>query len=83
MKYTIAIKPRAMKDLQDVPVRDAERILDKIEAMSDNLQGDVKHLTNYTPEYRLRVGRWRVLFEIEQNNSIVIYRIKPRGEAYT
>jgi mRNA interferase RelE/StbE len=81
MKYTIRIKPRAMKDLENIPQHDAERILDKIEAMSDSLQGDVKRLTNYVPEYRLRVGKWRVLFEIEQQN-IVVYRVKARGKAY-
>lgn len=82
MKYTVEIKPRAMKDVESIPTRDAERILDKIEAMTDNLQGDIKHLTNHTPEYRLRVGKWRVLFEID-HQTIVVYRIKSRGEAYT
>ena len=81
MNYTIEIKPRAMKDLERIPKRDAERILKKIEAMSDNLHGDVKHLTDHTPEYRLRVGKWRALFEIEQQ-SLVVYRITSRGEAY-
>jgi len=49
--------------------------------MKENLFGDVKHLTNFTPEYRLRVGNYRVLFEIE-GTSLVIYRIKHRNEAY-
>ena len=45
------------------------------------LAGDVKRLTNFTPEYRLRVGSYRVLFEIEESR-LIIYRILPRGEAY-
>ena len=49
--------------------------------MQDNLQGDVKQLTNFTPEYRLRVGNYRILFEIE-SDVIVIYRIKHRSNAY-
>jgi hypothetical protein len=35
--------------------------------MTEDLAGDVKQLTNSTPEYRLRVGDYRVLFEIEGN----------------
>jgi mRNA interferase RelE/StbE len=46
------------------------------------LQGDIKRLTNCTPEYRLRIGNYRILFEIESSNVIVIYKIKHRKEAY-
>lgn len=40
-----------------------------------------KQLTNFTPEYRLRVGNYRVLFEIEKK-IINIYRIRHRKQAY-
>lgn len=49
--------------------------------MQDNLQGDVKRLTNFTPEYRLRVGDYRILFEIE-DLVIMVYRVKHRRNAY-
>ena len=49
--------------------------------MENDLQGDEKKLTKHTPEYRLRVGDWRILFEIEIN-KIVIYKIKHRKDAY-
>ena len=57
------------------------RILGKIESMRNELAGDVKRLTDFTPEYRLRVGDYRVLFEL-QGNVEIIYRIKHRREAY-
>ncbi|MDM3847075.1 MAG: type II toxin-antitoxin system RelE/ParE family toxin [Aphanizomenon gracile PMC638.10] len=34
-------------------------------------------LTNFTPEYRLRVGDYRVLFELEEQ-TIIVYRVKHR-----
>ena len=33
------------------------RVLARIEEMSDNLKGDVKRLTNFSPEYRLACWR--------------------------
>ena len=57
------------------------RLLARIEEMSNDLKGDVNRLNIFTPEYRLRVGDYRVLFEIE-GERIVIYRIRHRREAY-
>ena len=65
MNYQIDFKPRAVKDLKKLPPRENRRIVETIEAMQSDLAGDVKRLTNFTPEYRLRVGDYRVLFEIE------------------
>ncbi len=81
MKYDIELKPQAVKDIQGLPSRSQARILARIEEMGDDLKGDVKRLTNFTPEYRLRVGDYRVLFEIEEER-IIIYRIRHRREAY-
>jgi mRNA interferase RelE/StbE len=50
-----------------LPAEVQSRVLTKIELMKNSLTGDVKRLTNYTPEYRLRVGDYRVLFEIEED----------------
>ncbi|MBD2144667.1 MAG: type II toxin-antitoxin system RelE family toxin [Sphaerospermopsis kisseleviana] len=81
MQYQIEFKPKAIKDLQKISVNDRERIINKIEAMQEDLQGDMKHLTNFTPEYRLRVGDYRVLFELEEQ-TIIVYRVKHRSKAY-
>ena len=51
MKYSIEFKPRAVKDIKAVPSDTQARIVEKIEKMSDNLSGDVKRLTDSTPEY--------------------------------
>ena len=81
MNYQIEFKPRAVKDLKDLPKSHYRRVLAKIEALQQNLAGDVKKLTNFTPEYRLRVGDYRVLFEVE-GSSVVVYRVLHRREAY-
>ncbi|MBU8901486.1 MAG: type II toxin-antitoxin system RelE/ParE family toxin [Victivallales bacterium] len=81
MKYNIVIKPKAIKDGKKIPKKTLKLIIAKIELMKNDLEGDVKHLTNFTPEYRLRVGNYRVLFEVEKD-EIKVYRIKHRKDAY-
>ena len=81
MIYEVHFKPTSIKDLKKIDKKNQKNIIDKIEKMSHNLNGNIKKLTNFTPEYRLRVGDYRILFEIEDNN-IIIYRIKHRKESY-
>jgi len=82
MKYAVGLKPKATKDLRRLQKKDAKRVVDALERLSDGLSSDVKRLTNFSPEYRLRVGQYRVLYEIENEKEIVIYRIVHRREAY-
>ena len=81
MQYEIDFKPRALKDLKSLPKKVQQQIMERIEDLEDDLTGDVKKLTNFTPEYRLRVGKYRVLFEIE-DDKVIIYRIRHRKDAY-
>lgn len=74
--------PQAVKDLRKVPKKDARAIVGKIQVLEQGLSGNIKKLTNFSPEYRLRVGNYRVLFEVE-GQKIIIYRIKHRKDAYT
>ena len=81
MRYDIQFKPRAVRDIERLPSRIQAQVLARIEDMSNDLKGDVKRLTNFTPEYRLRVGDYRVLFEVKKK-AIVIFRIRHRREVY-
>lgn len=49
--------------------------------MSPDLSGDVKRLRAFVPNYRLRAGDWRVLFEVE-GKSVIVDEIRHRSEAY-
>ena len=79
--YEIEIKPNAEKDLRAIDKKDAVRILEKLLSLENGLSGDIKKLTNFTPEYRLRIGNYRLLLEID-GNSIIIYRVLHRKESY-
>ena len=81
MNYDLEFKPRAVKDLGVLPKAAQRSVLAKIEGLRDNLAGDVKKLTDFAPEYRLRVGDYRVLFEVEESR-VVVYRVVHRKAAY-
>ena len=81
MKYQVELRPRAEKDLRNLQRQEQSRIIEKLRVATDDLHGDIKRLVQFQPSYRLRVGDYRVLFEVE-SDKIVVYRILHRREAY-
>jgi mRNA interferase RelE/StbE len=81
MTYELEIRDKAQRDFDAIPPKDAARISKRIAALTHDLQGDVKRLTHVHPDYRLRVGDWRVLFEVA-GPTVIIHRVLHRREAY-
>jgi len=77
----VELKPQAIKNLQSIHKKDAARIVGRLSEFEGGLTGDIKRLTNFTPEYRLRVGNYRVLFEVEDDTA-TIYRVMHRKHVY-
>ena len=53
----------------------------KINRLQNDLTGEVKKLKGFKKKYRLRVGDYRVLFELE-GDRIVIYDVGDRKDIY-
>jgi mRNA interferase RelE/StbE len=66
-----------------MPKNVAEIIQKKITALADDPYAPNNNATRLQGRsgYRLRVGDWRVLYELEANQLLVL-DIKPRGGAY-
>ncbi len=67
-----------------MPSNTAKRIRDKIEELAKDptAMRNVVRLTG-VEGYRLRVGDWRVIYVLEQDEMVVVVvKIKPRGEVY-
>lgn len=62
MVYEIKFKKKAVKELQKLPPKNSKKIIEKISMLANGLSGDIKKLTDFSPEYRLRVGDFRILF---------------------
>lgn len=81
MEYEVYYLSDALASLKRMSPEVSRRIVSKIERMRHGLTGDVKRLKAFIPNYRLRVGDWRVLFEID-GKAIVVHEVKHRSEAY-
>jgi len=81
MRYRLEIKEEALLQLRQLSKELRQNIGWRLDALQNNLAGDVKKLTGRTHEYRLRVGTFRVLFMLD-NDLIVVYAVKDRKQAY-
>jgi len=76
-------KPAAQRELNHMDRSDAERILGALSALAATGRGDVKALKGAMKgRYRLRVGKWRVFFSLDQPGSVVVTHVDNRGQAY-
>lgn len=83
MAYQINIKPSAQKDLDKLPDKEVIRVASKIFLLSQNPRTIGTQKLTEQEAYRIRVGNYRILFEIDDAaETIVIYRVKHRKEAY-
>ena len=78
----INIRKSAIKDLRNIDPSEKAKIHQKIISLAKfpNVP-NVKKLTSFEPAYRLRVGNYRILFDVSEN-SIEIGRILHRKESY-
>jgi len=81
VRYRLEIKEEALRRLRGLSKDFRRNIGWRIEALRNDLAGDVKKLNTRVVRYRLRVGPYRVLFTLE-NDLIVVYAVKDRREAY-
>ena len=82
--YKITFSKQADKALRRMPRNIALTIGKKIKDLSNNPNEmrNVKKLTNH-PGYRLRVGDWRVIYTVNDNELLIhVINIKTRGEVY-
>ncbi|NOQ34832.1 MAG: type II toxin-antitoxin system RelE/ParE family toxin [Methylococcaceae bacterium] len=78
----INIRKTAIKDSKKIEPKYKEKIYAKILELKDFPDVlNVKKLTNFEPAYRLRVGDYRILFDVTED-TIEIGRILHRKKSY-
>ncbi len=81
--YKVEIKKSAQKEIQNLPKQDLKRVVAKIQQLAENPRlPDSKKLTSQE-QYRVRVGQYRILYEIHDNVLlVVVVRVANRKEVY-
>ena len=66
MIHRLEISAEALVQLRGLPKEQRRRIGARLDALQQDLQGDVKKLAGQTGKYRLRVGDYCLLFMLEK-----------------
>ena len=82
-KYRVLIKPSAAKELESTPKRDRLRIVERIQALSDNPRPSRCEKLSGQEKYRIRHGRYRVLYAVDgQKLTVLIVKVGHRRGVY-
>jgi mRNA interferase RelE/StbE len=80
-RYRIEYTESALDDLRALPKREAGQILRKILRLEHGLYGNIKQLQNADVGFRLRMGNYRILFDVV-DDRILIQKIGHRKDVY-
>ncbi|MFH0849077.1 MAG: type II toxin-antitoxin system RelE/ParE family toxin [archaeon] len=84
-RYEVLLEKKALKALDALDSIAKRRIFDALYMLRDygfTPRLDIKKLLGYESHYRLRVGDYRVLFELEKPRTIKVYAMLHRRKAY-
>ena len=81
--WTVNVDESVWKRLDKIPNPDKNRITQAIYDLEDKIELlDIKKLTR-REGYRLRIGKWRILLDIDSDENIIfVYKLASRGEVY-
>lgn len=81
MHYELVISDEARDQLRSLPKPLRRSIGHRLDLLQEDLAGNVKKLSAQEKKYRLRVGLYRILFQLE-GSIIFVYAVKHRRDAY-
>jgi len=84
VRYRIEVTRAAERDLRALPENVLKRVDAKILSLAGNPRPDgVKKLAGADSLYRVRVGDYRIIYEIQDRAIlIIIVRVRHRGDVY-
>ncbi len=81
--YKVLIKPSAVKELEDIPRRDRERVARRIQKFAGDPRPPGCAKLSAEEKYRIRQGECRVIYAIDDEaRTVLVVKIAHRREAY-
>ena len=82
-KYKIEIKRSAVKEIKKLPRKDLNKILEKISSLANNPRPDGCVKLSADEKYRIRVGVYRILYEIrDMILTVIVVKVAHRKDVY-
>lgn len=83
MAKRVVFSDDARADIRAIDRETALRLLEALARFLETETGNVKQLHGFDPpQYRLRIGDWRVIFRKNGADAIDVVRVRNRREAY-
>lgn len=84
MSYTVVISKSVQKQIDNLPNDVIERVIEKIQNLASEPRPDgIVKLKGADNEYRIRIGDYRVRYEIDDESQLVeILQCKHRKDVY-
>jgi len=84
MAYNVSLHREAKKDIKNLHPQIRSRIIDALDDIAENPKlKNSKLLSGYANLYRYRVGNYRIVYRIhDEELEVLILDAKPRGEVY-
>lgn len=85
--YRVVLTKRASNGLQRAPEHVKRRSTEALDALQESFAPvklfDVKKLKGMEEVFRIRVGDWRIIYEVHRKEGVIaILDIGPRGKVY-
>lgn len=82
-RYTVEYRRAALRELGRLPLKQREKVVDRIDALEMNPRPRGSKLTGYVDLYRIRSGVYRVVYQLSDDPPLVtIARVRHRRDAY-
>ena len=84
MAYEVWLSSSAERDLKRLEAEDFNRVILPIKSLAENPKpSGCRKITGSKSDYRLRVGEYRIIYEIDSKAKAVrVMRVRHRREAY-
>jgi mRNA interferase RelE/StbE len=83
-RYSILIKPSAVKEIEGIPLKkDRRRIVERIPDLAENPRPPGCEKLSGQDKYRLRQGLYRIIYSIEDEDHLVcVVKVAHRKDVY-